>query len=278
MKTLVYNIAYKNHTLSALLQTSKDTHGIKFGGRKPSCVYITIYRHVDTDDHSIAQLDGVSHDSLCNMEGDLENGQGTIDMTKAACTFVTLLFPYVKSFMCKDTSYITCKNHMTISLSCISVTKYGNTRYQRMFHAMPCLPSNQTRMTQAYEYINQNKGKSFNRFWNTYIEPRLSIMRRISKNGLKESFEEIWNASDSYAGFFKELIAMDCMFVTPWLEDYYSVKHNMTFQGIEYVIHIEGNRVDIQYSKTKHVQRPPYETLIPKLNGGMYMGYIADVF
>ena len=83
-----YEIKYNNHVFHALVYNDKNSHmyRIQFGG-KQACVFISIYEN-DPYPH----LESIGYDKKCNLAGDLEHGKGTIDLLKAAMTFIHTQF------------------------------------------------------------------------------------------------------------------------------------------------------------------------------------------
>lgn len=232
-----YSISSNGYSFDVNVQKFPDKYIIQYGGIKKSCVYITIYRKADEADRSQAQLEGISYDQKCSLEENLAVGSGTITMLKVALSFTRRLFPFVTSFRFKDTSMITCKNKVKVSLACSHFVKYGKTWYQDKYDAVPLFKDDQNKMDKAFSYINDKDRKGdFNRFWKKYVEAHLGRMKGIVKEGLYDNFKECWDENMTIHDFFKALLEMDCMFTIDWLEDYLRRRHNVFLNGAEFVI------------------------------------------
>lgn len=189
-----YIVSSAGYNFDVNVKKLPDRYIVQLGGIKTSCVFITIYREADAADRSEAQLEGISYNKLCSLKNTLEAGSGTIIMLNTALCFTKQLFPFVKSFRFKDTSKITCKNKVKVSLASTHFAKYGKTWYQHKFDAVTLFKDDQGKMDKAFSYISDinNKG-DFHRFWKRYIEPHIGSMKGLKKEGLYDNFKECWD-------------------------------------------------------------------------------------
>lgn len=250
-------ISSNGYSFDVNIQKFPDKYIIQYGGTKKSCVFITIYSEADDEDRSQAQLEGISYDQKCSLKENLEVGSGTITMLKVALCFTIQLFPFVTSFRFKDTSKITCKNKLKVSLASAHFAKYGKTWYQDKYDAVALFKDDQRKMDKAFSYICNNKG-DFPKFWKKYIEAHLGSMRGLVKDGLYDNFKECWEEHETLHEFFKALLDMDCMFVIEWLEDYLRRRHNVFLNGTEFVIYKDFStdvHIKVESSNVKKVTK-----------------------
>jgi hypothetical protein len=221
VNTKSYKIHSGNHKFLALI-VYDSVHGetkITFGGKKTS-VHITVYNESDFEqddpEQFLAHLQGISYNQECTLKHDLnlERKHGTIEMVKAALTFLFKKYPHLKGITFKDTSIMKCLHMIQINLSEFFIAKYGITWYQEKFNALPFNNPNYHEHLSSLNTAITSSKLPFKEFYTKYVKPN-----RIPVKYWTVKTKTIYESSNNYRDFVKKLHNgnNDCSIFVYWL-------------------------------------------------------------
>jgi hypothetical protein len=202
------------------------THSTKYiitcGGMKEVCIMVTVYRKVSLDEKEIAHIDGIIYESMCNLQGDMKSGQGTIDMVKGMLSFVCKKFPYIKAFTFKDTSYISCAYKVNVPLAPLYICKYNQTWYEKHFDAKPFTSISDAKVTQCKNKLDERITLPFELFWNEIVANNLKLFKRVKSDDLKRMLQECYKHANTHRDFIISVDSQyDCIVFQIWLKRYF---------------------------------------------------------
>ena len=186
-------------------------HKVYVGGRK-KCVAFSVY--IDGESHP--NLDTWSYNNDCNVEGNLEQGRGSLHLLKTACSFIKAKYGHSKiEFI--EKSYVMCSNNWRMPLCYYYLVKHGKTWYEEKLGAHPESIKAQQRYRDEKQKLMASLTSldkpSFKTFASDY---------NISKK-LSESLKDIYDSSKTLKGFFKIIFdKYDCGVLKGWFVDFVS--------------------------------------------------------
>lgn len=189
-------------------------------GNKKTCVDIFVsYPELQKDfpnaNYKIAKLITTHYNERCSVNEKLQRGDGTRHMINTAMYFVSLMCKFIEGFELNDVSTRQCTNNTTITLSNFSITKYGQTWYEKNFGAY---------------ILDKNKWDIYTKTMNDLMNKELQdwelfkvlFLRRVNKN-IIETIYNIYTKSNTYRELFKNIHAMGmdeaCIYLEPWIDE-----------------------------------------------------------
>jgi hypothetical protein len=216
-----------NNTYVATIEIMSDLyHKVYFGGNK-KCVIISVYF-----DGTHPNIDGFGYDEICNTDGTLERGKGTVDLLLSAMSFVRKKYKSTQ-FEFKDKSFVECDNKIRVPLMYLHIVKYGKTWYEDKFKAFPIdFPLYKSKV-QALK----KKLKSYppwDEICTRYEVPRV-FQQALGK--MYASFTDI--------GSFIETLAKnyDCYLLRVWLEKLVNESMERNIHNSSWIIELHANNL-----------------------------------
>jgi hypothetical protein len=240
-KTYILRYAGEDYKLKVDVHKSKYVIII---GEGIHCVDINVYRkipmeHISLDSKSVAQLQGLSYDASCNMNGSHVKGQGTIDILVVALLFIGVKFPYVTTLRFQDTSKIKCKNNIYVDLSYLSIAKYGRTWYQDKFGAT-CLDKKvQSKINKINKHFTAAIEIAFDSFWEKYISLYAKDMQHVILSSMYEGMKRIYEDSSTLREFFIDVSKVDCKVFQIWFRKYFANTLSLNFTEVEWIMNVD---------------------------------------
>ena len=230
----VISATNRNNEYIASLQDGDLMARINFGGSHRNfqkCLQMTVYKNYkDDSDSYFAHLDGISFNSLCSINGDLQRGDGTKDMIRTGLTFIFIKFPWLKGIKFVDASRVEClssisstsnKKPTELKLHSLELAKCGATWYSKNFNAFPDKKRDCNTLKNAPVLLNDTFVKyhrNFAAFYKIYISPKTSLTSLQILN-LKETFD----GSNSFQSWIKKILKhpnLKCDVLLNWLNDF----------------------------------------------------------
>jgi hypothetical protein len=226
---------------------SRLLHKVYVGGRK-KCVAFSIYLNGD----SHPNLDTWSYNEQCNVEGNLENGRGSVHLIKTACSFVKSIYNH-SMFEFIDKSYVTCTNNWRMPLCSYYLVKHGKTWYEKNLGAVPESIKARTRYAEEkqklLDCLNSKTKSTFEEFANVYD---------INKK-LHPALGSIYENSPTLKHFFHSLFdQFDCGILKGWFTDF--VNDYIHVYGTSWTFDSSSFACDISYEKI--TGNPPKDMFI----------------
>lgn len=196
------------HYYASVLHRIDGIDKVRVGGKK-MCVTLSIYQEDDPN------LDALGYNELCNINGDHQQGEGSVHLLRAAWAFVIAYYYKIAKgwtgLLFKDVSIIECLGNNKQELAAFYLVKHGKTWYERKFNAKP-----DTRMQDRYHAGKKSltdfvKTKpSFNEFDEMFLGR--------CKHGMKMILQEAYSRASSIREFVEILHEeRDCIVFKNWL-------------------------------------------------------------
>jgi hypothetical protein len=221
-----YKIKSENYEFYATItEIENHEYRIKFGGAR-QCINVSVYK--DSNESSLANLNGVSYDLECSIDKNLLAGDGTAsrahsaaEMLKCCLKFLLYIYPNIKGYTFKDHSKVTCTRNVVIPLYYFYMIKHNKTWYQHKFNAKPKDKDEIIHINELFEFLKNESTKiSLDNFYKTYV-----VASGCQLKNFKEFFGDIYNKSNCYYDFLKEIIDnYDCGILQIWFQ-YFMYKH-----------------------------------------------------
>jgi hypothetical protein len=171
---------------------------IYIGGDDIYCIDAQVTRDLTGKFNPEGYLTKVRWDMDCSLDKDFQEGKDTQMITQLALTYIKKSFPDVKEISFSDVSERRCDNGASVSLSAMKYITDGQTWYESHFNA-----TIHPRNKESYE----NMKKDIDTLkqitpWEDFSERWLRLQDiDISK----EELQTIYNSSDTWQDFFKEI-------------------------------------------------------------------------
>ena len=192
---------------------------IFIGPKKRHCVVISIYMDDSDPDYVFAELEGVSHNSMCSVRGSLPRGGGTLDMLNSALAFIFIEYPFLKGIKLKDTSRISC-NGKSLKLHSLKLATHGNTWYGIHLGAHCETSKGEVEMTGLKTKLDATFSKlNFKEFYNRYVRRNCDEMLLQKEN--IELLRGVFEKATSFSGFVEDVLrttGLKCEALLIWLD------------------------------------------------------------
>ncbi len=247
---------------------NKMYHNIRIGGKKEGCIVIEVDEkdYGLSENYKIAHITSIEYNKNCNKDGNLQSGEGTIEMILFSLNVTQHLCPWVTVFSLRDASARMCQeNGPEINLSDMSIALYGKTWYERHFNAK--IKNNDT--YELYKrFLKKLKSKTFKN-----ASPYEKFSRAFNIK-FSENIVLIYNNSETFKTFFKNLnetLSKEdiCLLLQPWISKFIRdliLERNFLIEN-EWII--KNNKIDIELDSIEEGQYRQY--------GGKFKNFIPKI-
>lgn len=218
---------------------------VYIGGRR-KCVCFSVYLEEEDGIFESPNLDAVGYDEHCNIEGDsrallarakagdlcdLLRGAGTKHMMLVAFAFVRHQYgALADKVTLKDKSEILCRRPVHMPLSVYYALHYGQTWYQKQFHARIVDGRRQSQLTRAMEY------------WRSYksAQPKPAaevLFAGVTSERRRDQLVRSYADHRTLGSFLRSLKDADCFVFKDWAQPL--IDEGVPFlHGVEWAIDI----------------------------------------
>ncbi len=241
-------------SLKLSLYETFDSYIFFIGGHDLYCIEAMIYKPTSPFvirlgyPLHIGRLVQIYYNVNCSLEKNFQRGIDTNNILRVLCSFIRKRFQYVKELTFTDASSRTCDNGQDVELAEMSYLRTGQTWYEKNYgaylHEDSYIPF--MKMQDKLERARMLQWDDFN-----HHIPNISYVKELDLKRLYES-------TSSWQEFFGQLsdkigISEFCIFVAPWMHDFFKSATNTSFSSFIYVLPINGVPV-IEYDEMNYTR------------------------
>lgn len=238
------------------------SYGLDLGGKMKGCVRAsidTINPQLDQrfqelqEENKYCFIAWIGYNEKCNINGNLESGQGTRHMVKTLMNFVKNNFHWITAFKLSDSSTIKCDDR-NISLAALSLAKNGVTYYQKYYGAYLKNKELRTRFAEKVSMLTDPEKKlEYQEFTQIFQIPDHVVQ--------KSKIHTIYKSSKTYTEFFKTLSRKPdfCALVNEWIERFINTVLGDNFWMCDWLIDVHSQNVNSINIKIEETQEDVQE-------------------
>ena len=198
----------------------------------------------------VGRLVQIYYNVNCSLEKNFQRGIDTNNILKVLCSFLRTRFPYLTELTFTDASSRTCDNGQDVELAEMTFLRTGKTWYEKNYGA----------------YLHEDSYIPFMK-----MQSRLEKARTLSWDDFKQYIPNVdylkndvldlktaYESSTTWQDFFGLLsdaigISEFCVFVAPWMHDFFKSVTNTSFSSFTYVLPIK-NVPEIDYQELNYIR------------------------